>query len=130
MIGLDTNVLVRYLTFDDPRQTAAAVKLVDSLSPEAPGFLSLVVIVELIWVLESHCDFKKDEIQGVVETLLQSKDLLVEKADIVRDALRTFGVSRADFSDCLIERCARAAECLHTVTFDKGAAAAGMRLLH
>jgi predicted nucleic-acid-binding protein len=48
MIGLDTNVIVRYLTHDDPIQTAAAVKLFDSLAPREPGFLSLVVVVELV----------------------------------------------------------------------------------
>jgi len=49
MIGLDTNVVVRYLTHDDPAQTTAAVRVMDALSSDSPGFLSLIVIVELVW---------------------------------------------------------------------------------
>lgn len=130
MIGLDTNVLVRYLTFDDPLQAAVAAKFLDSLSPEEPGFVSLVVLIELVWVLGSLYGFQKSEIEGVIETLLQSKDLTIENADLVRDALRIFRASRAEFSDCVIERCANTAACSYTVTFDKRAAAAGMKLLH
>jgi predicted nucleic-acid-binding protein len=130
MIGLDTNIVVRYLTHDHTAQTAAAVRLIDSLSSDSPGFLSLIVIVELVWVLEVSYRFKKKEIEQVVDTLLQSKELVVERADIVSQALRKFSASRADFADCLIERSAHAAECQYVVTFDRNAAAgAGMRLL-
>ena len=129
MIGLDTNIVVRYLTQDDPAQATAAVKMIDSLSAGAPGFLSLVVIAELVWVLESSYHFKKNEIVQVLENLLRSKELVVERAEIVSRALLAFSASRADFADCLIERCGHAAECRYTATFDKHAAAAGMRLL-
>lgn len=130
MIGLDTNVVVRYLTHDDPAQTAAAVRLIDSFSSDSPGFLSLVVIAELVWVLEFSYRFKKNEIVRVLETLLRSKELVVERAEIVWQALRAFSPSRADFSDCLIERGGHAAECRYTASFDhKAATAAGMRLL-
>lgn len=53
MIGLDTNVVVRYLTHDDPAQTAAAVRMMDSLCSDPPGYLSLIVIAELVWGLEA-----------------------------------------------------------------------------
>jgi predicted nucleic-acid-binding protein len=129
MIGLDTNVVVRYLTHDDAAQTAAAVRAMDALSSDSPGFLSLIVIVELVWVLEVSYRFKKDEIEQVLETLLRSKELVIERAEIVAQALRKFSTSRADFADCLIERSAQAAECQHTVAFDRNAAAAGMKLL-
>jgi predicted nucleic-acid-binding protein len=129
MIGLDTNVVVRYLTHDDPIQTAAAVKLIDSLSAEDPGFLSLVVISELVSVVEVSYHFKKSDIEKVLEIVLRSKELFVERAEIVWQALRAYSASRADFADCLIERSGHAAECDHTVTFDKDAADAGMRLL-
>jgi predicted nucleic-acid-binding protein len=131
MIGLDTNIVVRYLTHDDPAQTAAAVRVMDSLSSDSPGFLCLVVIVELVWVLEVSYRFKKNEIMQVLDTLLRSKELVIERAEIVSQALRKFGASRADFADCLIERCGQAAECRYTATFDQNAAAsAGMRLIH
>lgn len=131
MIGLDTNVVVRYLTHDDPSQTAKVTKLMGSLSPEARGFISLVAIVELVWVLESSYRFPEDDILNALDTLLRSKELMIERADVVWQALRKFRTGRADFPDCLIERCAHDAGCEHTLTFDKEAAiAAGMKLLH
>ena len=131
MIGIDTNIIVRYLTHDDPGQTAAAVRLIDSLSNDAPGFLSLIVIVELVWVLEFSYHFKKSEIEQVLDTLLRSRELVIERAELVSQALRKFSAGRSDFADCLIERCCHAAECQYTLTFDQNAAGtAGMNLLH
>jgi predicted nucleic-acid-binding protein len=130
MIGLDTNILVRYLTHDDPNQTAAAMKVMNSLASDSPGFLSLIVIAELVWVLTISYHFRKKEIEQVLDTLLRSKELMTERAEIVLQALRAFSAGRTDFADCLIERCAHAAECKYTVTFDqKAATLPGMRLL-
>jgi len=130
MIGLDTNVVVRYLTHDDAAQSAAAVRVMNSLSSDSPGFLSLIVIAELVWVLEVSYRLKKNEIEQILETLLRSKELVIERAEIVSQALRKFSANRADFADCLIERSAHAAECQYTVTFDQNAAkGAGMKLL-
>ena len=130
MIGLDTNVLVRYLTHDDPAQTRAAVKLIDSLAQKSPGFVPLIVLVELVWVLEASYGFEKKEIEQVLETLLRSNELVVERAEIAWQALRKFGSGRADFSDCVIERCGHAVDCQYTATFDrKAAVGAGMRLI-
>jgi predicted nucleic-acid-binding protein len=129
MIGLDTNILVRFITQDHPTQSAAATRLIDSLSSDAPGFLSLVVIAELIWVLQFSYRFDKHEIEKVIESLLRSKELILEKKDIVAQASTKFHASRADFADCLIERCGRSAGCKHVLTFDRNAAASGMRLL-
>ena len=129
MIGLDTNILVRYITQDHATQAAAAVRVIDSLSSDSPGFLSLVVIAELVWVLQFSYGFKKHEIEQVVDKVLRSKELIIERAEIVSQALRKFRASRANFADCLIERSGYAAECQYVLTFDKDAAAAGMRLL-
>jgi predicted nucleic-acid-binding protein len=129
MIGLDTNIVVRYLVHDDPAQTAKAVKLMGSLSQELPGFLSLTVIAELVWVLKISYRFKKEEIEQLLETLLQSKELVIERAEVVWQALRQFSAGSADFADCLIERSGHAAECQYTVTFDQKAVSAGMKLL-
>jgi predicted nucleic-acid-binding protein len=131
MIGLDTNVLVRYLTHDEPKQTAAAMRVMNSLSFESPGFLSLIVTAELVWVLAISYRYQKKEIEVVIENLLRSKELVIERADIVAQAARAFRAGRADFADYLIERCAHAAECQFTVTFDqKAAQVPGMQLLH
>jgi len=130
MIGLDANIIVRYLTHDDAAQAAAAVRVIDSLSQDSPGFLSMIVIAELVWVLEVSYRFKKNEIEQVLDTLLRSKELVIERTEMVAQALRKFSASPADFADCLIERCGHAAECQYTVTFDqKAAGAAGMKLL-
>lgn len=125
MIGLDTNVLARYIAEDDAAQSAAAARVLESLSAESPGFVPLVVIAELVWVLQFSYRFNKREVADVVEKLLRSAELMLENAEIVARALREFRRSRADFADCLIERCAHAAGCQHTVTFDRRAASLG-----
>jgi predicted nucleic-acid-binding protein len=130
MIGLDTNVLVRYVTGDDAAQSAAAVRIMHSLASDHQGFVSLLVMAEMVWVLESAYDFDKAEILQVLEPLLQSKELVIERSDIVWQSLRCFSSSNADFADCLIERSGHAAGCAHTLTYDKTATAGtGMRLL-
>jgi predicted nucleic-acid-binding protein len=131
MIGLDTNLLVRYLTHDDPTQTAAALRVMNSLSFDSPGFLSLIVIAELVWVLAISYRYQKKEIEQVLDNLLRTKELVIERADIVSQASRAFSAGRADFADYLIERCAHAAGCEFAITFDqKAATVPGMRLLH
>ena len=73
MIGLDTNVLVRYLTQDDPRQSASATRLLeDTLTVERQGFVSTVVLVELVWVLETGYRCRRVEVAGVIERLLRA----------------------------------------------------------
>jgi predicted nucleic-acid-binding protein len=130
MIGLDTNIVVRDLTHDDPSQATAAVTVMDSLSSDSPGFLSLIVIAELVWVLEASCRFKKKEIEPVLETLLSSKERVLERAELCRKHCGGSAPAATDFADCLLERCGHAAECEHTVTFDRNTATgAGMRLL-
>ncbi len=130
MIGLDTNVIVRYVTHDDPAQTRSAIKLLDSLSKESPGFVSLIVLAELVWVLRSVYDFGKDEVTPVLEILLQSDSLVIENREVAWQAFLKFKSGVAGFSDYLIERSGGAAGCLHTVTFDQIAAkSSGMKLL-
>jgi len=130
MIGLDTNVLLRYLAQDDPVQSPIATKLMHALSAEEPGFVSIILVVELVWVLQKSYASGRREIASVVESLLRTKELVVERAELVSQALRLFSAGRADFADTLIERCANAADCDYTLTFDQTAAAtAGMRLL-
>ncbi|AWK14558.1 type II toxin-antitoxin system VapC family toxin [Candidatus Fukatsuia symbiotica] len=122
MIGLDTNVLVRYVTQDDPIQSPKATELIESLSAEKPGFITMVSVVELVWVLRSCYHLEKEKIVHVLKILLRTRELILERAEIVWQALRLFSRSKADFADCLIERCAHAAECEYTLTFDSKAA--------
>lgn len=131
MIGLDTNVLVRYLTQDEAKQARLANRLIEeTLSPDDPGFVSQVALVELVWVLESGYGCDRIEVASIVERLLRSKSLVIERGDVVWPALRVFAAGRAEFADCLIERTGNANECDATVTFDRMAAkSTGMRLL-
>ena len=128
MIGLDTNILVRYLTHDDAAQTAVVTKLMASLSSDSPAYVSLVVLIELIWVLEAFYHFKKKEVEDVVESLLRSREILLERPDLVEQAVRKFKVGNADLAGCVIERAAHAAGCDYTLTFDQKAVSAGMKL--
>ncbi len=131
MIGLDTNVLVRYVLQDDPRQSQQASRLFDSLSADSPGFVSVVVLVELAWVLGAGYKIPRAQLAAVLEALLRSKELVIDRADVVAQALQRFGSGGADFADALIERMATAAGCATTMTFDQGAAkAASMTLVH
>jgi len=130
MIGLDTNVLVRYIMQDDARQSALATRLVESLSVESPGFVPLVSVVELAWVLSSAYALDRGQVVQAVESLLRTKEIVVERAEIVWKALRVFQRANADFADCLIERSAAVAGCDRTMTFDRGAAnSCGMTLV-
>jgi predicted nucleic-acid-binding protein len=130
MIGLDTNVLVRYIMQDDAKQSAKATKLVESLTVAEPGFIALVSVVELVWVLPSCYDLSREQITQALEVLLRAKQLVVDQADQLVRALRVYSSGKADFADCLIERTASSAGCERTMTFDVGAAkAAGMTLI-
>lgn len=130
MIGLDTNILVRYIAQDDPTQSRKATQLIESLTAEKTGFIPLVVLVEIVWVLEESYGVSKLQLIEILETLLRTKELVIESTEAVARAVALFGTSRADFSDCLISRSALAAKCDYTLTFDKAAAkSGGMQLL-
>jgi predicted nucleic-acid-binding protein len=130
MIGLDTNVLLRFFLQDDLRQSPQSTALLDSLTPQNPGYISVVTLVELVWVFDRTYHKPRKEISAFLRGLLESKDLVLEKFDAVSQAFRRFESSNADFSDCLIERLCASAGCSQTMTFDVGAAkSAGMVLM-
>jgi predicted nucleic-acid-binding protein len=122
LIGLDTSILVRHIMQDDPVQSAAASRLLGSLTAVDRGFVPLVAVIELNWVLCSGYDLDRNQIVQAFETLLSSRELVVEGADTVWKALRLYARSKADLADCLVERSAAAAGCVRTMTFDRGAA--------
>lgn len=130
MIGLDTNVLVRYFAQDDPAQAKKASALIESLTPDRPGYVTQVALIEVIWVLSRAYRIERAEIARVIEMLLRTKEITVESAETVWKALRLYTDSSADFADCLIERTCHDAQCEYTATFDiKAAKATGMRLV-
>ena len=130
MIGIDTNVLVRYIAQDDATQSARATRLLEKeCSPATPGFVGLVVLLELVWVSESCYGASRTELADIVRRILSIRQLVVQDAETAWKALRLFESSEADFADCLVERTASAAGCTAVMTFDKAAAMAGMALL-
>ena len=134
MRGLDTNVLVRYLAQDDAGQAAIASRLIEQdLSPTRPGFVSLVVLVELCWVLKRLYAATEDEIVDTVEDLLGTAQFHVEGRAVVQAAMQGATQrhgAKAGFTDRLIVEIAKTHGCSHTVSFDKGAVrSAGMVLL-
>ncbi|WP_322027941.1 type II toxin-antitoxin system VapC family toxin [Burkholderia sp. BCC1977] len=131
MIGLDTNVLVRYFAQDDEVQSKKATLLMESLSAERPGYVSQVALVEVVWVLGRCYGVEREQMKDIIDSMIATKELIIESADTVRKALRVFAASaKADFADCLIERSGHVAECEYTATFDVTASkVAGMQLI-
>ena len=130
MIGLDTNVLVRYIMQDDPKQSRKATALIESLTDDHPGFITVVSVLELYWVLTTCYDLTDNQVKQALDVLLRTRQIIVDRADQVLRALRVFETSKADFADCLIERTASSTGCEQTLTFDVNAAKyAGMTLI-
>lgn len=123
MIGLDTNVLVRYVIQDDPAQAEAAGQLIESqCTPESPGLVSVIVLSELVWVLRGAYGYDKSVVVSVLRQVLQTAELAVEDPGLAWSALADFERTNADFADCLIGHRNHAAGCAETYTFDKKAA--------
>jgi predicted nucleic-acid-binding protein len=132
VIGLDTNVLVRYLAQDEPKQAAAATQLIESLTPESPGLVTAIVLAETVWVMEELYGAGRGEIASIVENLLQADALLVQDAEQAWSALSRYRSGVADFADYLIERTCASLGCETVYTFDRKASRAkdcGMALL-
>ena len=130
MIGIDTNVLVRYIAQDDATQSRRATSFIEKECNEAaPGFVGLVVLVEVVWVSESRYGATREEVAGIVRRILSIKQLVVQDAETAWKALRLFEASKADFADCLVECSAVAAGCERVVTFAMQASKIGMTLL-
>ncbi|WP_263356271.1 PIN domain-containing protein [Acidicapsa ligni] len=130
MIGIDTNILVRFITQDDPYQSAIANAFMASLTADKPGFIPLVTIVELWWVLSRGYKLSRAQCIQATATLLASQQLVIEAEPLVWDALLLVEQTNSDLSDCLIAGCARASGCNSVVTFDRNAVkATGMQLL-
>ena len=123
MLGLDTNVLVRYIVQDDSDQATAAERLIEGrCTAQAPGYASVLVLVELVWVLTSAYDYEKATVIPVIRQLLRTAELAVEDRQTVWAALREFESGGADFADYLIAHRNHVQGCTRTYTFDQRAA--------
>ena len=123
MIGIDTNVMLRLLVRDDDSQVRAAERFIAAhCSPDDPGFVSLVVVVETAWALRRLYQYDRTQIATALESLLNVAELEIESAAEVRSAVADFATSAAGLVDCLVARTNGAAGCEYTVTFDRKAA--------
>ena len=122
MIGLDTNVVVRYLTQDDAVQSANATDLFErGLTEEEPGFVRVVAMVETAWVLERVYGLMAEELAAAIERMLEVNVLIVENEQEVFTAMIAVKEGRGSFADALIGALGAKAGCSHTVTFDQKA---------
>jgi len=124
MIGLDTNILVRYLAQDDPAQSRLATEVMERRLSEAnPGFISVVAIVEAVLVLDRAYGLSHPDIAAAIEGILQADNLMVENEQEVFTAMLALKERRGAFADALIEARGARAGCACTLTFDKAALA-------
>ena len=122
MIGLDTNVLVRYLVQDDPAQSRKASQVIAKrCTRDDPGVVNRIVLCELVWVLENAYGYSKDTIVAVLEKLLRTSQLKIEDMQSAWIAFRMYQKGKADFADCLLGTTNRFGGCIETVTFDQAA---------
>ena len=125
MIGQDTNVLARYLAQDDAEQAALATRLIEEeLTPTQQGFISLVVVSELCWVLSNLYCATMDELVATLEDFLNTPQFCMEKRDVLQAAIGRFKASsnrKVGLADALIAEIAASACCTATMTFDKAA---------
>lgn len=122
MIGIETNVLVRYLAQDDRGQSALATRLFEhTLTKDNPGFVSVVALVETAWVLERTYRVRGAALANVIERLLQVDTLILDREAEAARAIAPVHADTASFADALIAELGAAAGCTHSVAFDRRA---------
>ena len=126
MTGLDTNVLVRYFAQADPIQSKKATEILErQLTEDEPGFVSVVTMIETVWVLSRVYDLADQQIAAVVEGMLQSDTLVIQNEQEVFTAAAALRAGRGSFADALVSALGIWAGCDSTLTFDRGAGRLG-----
>ncbi|HEX2555601.1 MAG TPA: type II toxin-antitoxin system VapC family toxin [Microvirga sp.] len=118
MIGLDSNILLRALTEDDPVQTPVAARILTDLTPERPGYVNLLVLAETAWSLARRYKAERETILEAVEGLLESRSIVVAERAAVIAGVELARSGEFDFADALIAVLNRQAGCDTTLTFD------------
>ena len=127
MRGLDTNVLVRYLTQDDPAQSRRANAMIaETVAQRDQCSINTIVCCELVWVLRDAYGLDRDTVAMALERILDTAQFLVEDKEAVRRALDDYRDGPGDFSDYLIGWRNRHAGCSDTVTFDRALRKSGL----
>jgi predicted nucleic-acid-binding protein len=123
LIGLDTNVVIRYLVQDDAKQAALATNFIErQLSADTPGVLTNIVLCEIVWVLEDSYALPRARIAEILQGLFSARQIALEDTQAAWQALRALQRQAIDFSDALIGLIGRGLGCAYTATFDKDAA--------
>lgn len=118
--GLDTNVLVRYLTQDDEKQAEAAAKTIEGAAARGERMLiQPIILCELVWALESAYDFPKSDLLRGLEGILQTAQFEIVEKDVIWQALSDYRQGKGDFSDYYLGRANKKAGAAITLTFDK-----------
>jgi predicted nucleic-acid-binding protein len=121
MIGLDTNILVRYLTQDDAGQSRIAAEEIEKgLAVGHMFFIADIVLCELVWVLEAAYGYDRLEIAPVLESILRTRQFQFENKDLLWKSLADYRTNKGDFADHLIGQAGQKAGCRETLTFDTG----------
>jgi predicted nucleic-acid-binding protein len=121
VIGLDTNVLVRYVVQDDVKQAALATELIETtLDDDSPGWIAAIVLCELVWVLEGPYDYARSAIAATLQRVLEIARFRVEEPALAWRALDAYR-SGTDFADAMIALGNEQDGCAYTATFDRAA---------
>lgn len=130
MIGLDTNILVRFIAQDDPTNSPKANAIMNALSVEEPGWIAVSAMAEFAWVMKRRFRISRTDVFAMLNMFLSRPEIVVEQADLVRNAANLFQNGNAEFTDYLVACSGRMAGCARTLTFDRKAAkSAGMTLI-
>ena len=123
MIGLDTNVVIRYLMQDEKKQFTSAEKIIESAIDQKKRLhINLVIICEIVWVLSYHYELNRGEVKDFLNKLLHADQIEIENRQLALSAFAEYQNSKADFADCLIGLTNQSTGCHTTYTFDKKAA--------
>lgn len=123
MTGLDTNLLVRFITQDDPVQAHKATHIIEEqLTAEQPGFVSVACILEMVWVLKTAYGLTDSQLAHSIQRVLQVKTFIIQNEKQVYSAMLALKTGQGTFADALIGALGLWAGCTSTLTFDRKAA--------
>jgi len=129
MIGLDTNIVIRYLTQDDEIQSKIVKNFIETELSEQQGFITTVSLIEMVWILESCYKQPKSAIVRILESLLATTQFAIESSEIIHVAVKRFSKGNADFNDAVMAVTAEKVGCTKVVSFDKKSHSVGMTIL-
>lgn len=118
MIGLDANILLRFLTQDHPSQSKQASKLFKQLTSEYQGYISEPVMLEIYFTLQRGYKLEKTDLIAILESLLATKELVIENASDIQAALKLYKKTKPRLNDCLIAIKCQKAGCKQIYSFD------------